>query len=84
IFNTTSLSHKKTHQQLIELCQNIHFDLILIGHIHLPKELLKQLKAINQARVAMWFVDPINEPHRLNHFKEMHSEVDHVFVTTAG
>ncbi|MHA3103830.1 glycosyltransferase [Acinetobacter sp. ANC 3791] len=84
IFNTTSLSHKKTHQQLIELCQNVHFDLILIGHIHLPKELLKQLKAINQAKVAMWFVDPINEPHRLDHFKEMHSEVDHVFVTTAG
>ncbi len=27
----------------------------------------------------MWFVDPINEPHRLDHFKEMHSEVDHVF-----
>lgn len=84
IFNTTSLSHKKVHQQLIELCENIHFDLILIGHIRLPELLLKQLKAINQSKIVMWFVDPINEAHRLDHFKEMHSEVDHVFVTTAG
>ncbi|WP_326518776.1 glycosyltransferase family protein [Acinetobacter sp. CAAS 2-6] len=84
LFNTTSLSHKKTHQQLIELCQNVQFDLILIGHIHLPQNLLKQLKKINQAKIAMWFVDPINEPHRLEHFKDMNNEVDNIFVTTAG
>ncbi|WP_151732497.1 glycosyltransferase family protein [Acinetobacter ursingii] len=84
IFNTTSLSHKKVHNQLIDLCKNIHFDLILIGHIHLPKTLLKQLKTINDSKIAMWFVDPINEPHRLDHFKEMQDEVDHIFITTAG
>lgn len=84
IFNTTSLSHKKAHQQLIELCQNVCFDLIIIGHIQLPKDVLKQLKTINQTKIAMWFVDPINEPHRLDHFKEMHNQVDHIFVTTAG
>ncbi len=84
IFNTTSLSHKKTHQQLLELCENIHFDLILLGHIHLPLAILKQLKQVYSSKVAMWFVDPINETHRLDHFKEMHSAVDHIFVTTAG
>lgn len=84
IFNTTSLSHKKIHQELLELCENIQFDLIMIGHIQLPKQLLKNLKKINQAKIAMWFVDPINEPHRLNHFQEMQEEVDHIFITTAG
>ncbi|MDQ8954176.1 glycosyltransferase [Acinetobacter rudis] len=84
IFNTTSLSHKKTHQQLLELCENIHFDLILIGHIQLPIDLLEKIKAIHPCKIAMWFVDPINEPHRLEHFKAMQSQVDAIFATTAG
>lgn len=84
IFNTTSLSHKKVHQQLIELCENINFDLILIGHIHLPNDLLKKLKSIYPCKIAMWFVDPINEPHRLSHFKEMQDQVNALFITTAG
>lgn len=84
IFNTTSLSHKKVYAQLVELCENIRFDLILIGHIELPKVILKQLKQINNSKIAMWFVDPINEPHRLHHFNEMQDEVDHIFITTAG
>jgi hypothetical protein len=84
IFNTTSLSHKKTYQQLLELCENIHFDLILLGHIHLPLAVLKQLKQVCSSKVAMWFVDPINEAHRLKHFHEMQKEIDYIFVTTAG
>ncbi len=84
IFNTTSLSHQKTYNQLFELCENIQFDLILIGHIHLPLEILKKLKAISSAKVAMWFVDPINEVHRLKHIEEMQSAVDCIFITTAG
>ena len=75
IFNTTSLSHKKTYQQLLELCENIHFDLILLGHIHLPLDILKQLKHVCSSKVAMWFVDPINEANRLKHFYEIQKEI---------
>lgn len=84
IFNTTSLSHKKTHQQLIDICENLKPDIILLGHVHIDNEVLHTLKKISQSIVIAWFVDPINEPHRLDHFKEMHPHIDYLFVTTGG
>lgn len=85
IFNTTSLSHKKVHEQLIQLCENIKFDVILIGHIDLPTNLLQRFRQVlPNAKLVMWFVDTINEPQRLTHLHQMHSQIDNVFVTTGG
>lgn len=84
IFNTTSLSHKKTHQQLIDICENLKPDIILLGHVHIDNDILSTLKKINNSIIAAWFVDPINEPHRLDHFKEMHPNLDYLFATTGG
>jgi hypothetical protein len=84
IFNTTRLSHTKIHQQLTTICEQLKPDIILLGHVHIDLQVLKKLKSISNSKVAMWFVDPINEPHRLDHFNEMYPALDHVYVTTGG
>ena len=84
IFNTTSLSHKKTHQQLIDICENLRPDIILLGHVNIPSNVIQTLKSISNPIVAAWFVDTINEEHRIEHFKEMHKVIDYLFVTTGG
>lgn len=84
IFNTTALSHKPVHKHLIEICHHLKPDVIVIGHVGIPVDVLREMKRVNQSPVITWFVDTLNEPERLAHLQEMGDALDYIYTTTAG
>jgi hypothetical protein len=84
IFNTTALSHRPVYDHLISICKNLMPDIILLGHVFIPPDVLKKMASFNKSKIIAWFVDTLNEEERLDALYAMGNAVDFIFATTGG
>ena len=83
-FRSSKLGHRKVAEQLRSIVQAFQPDVLLLGHVNLPRELLDELRAARPSmQVIGWFVDYV-EDRRIGHLRAMASALDALYVTTGG
>ncbi len=85
-FKTTKLGTTKLNRRLVETCQAIKPDLMLLGHSELiTAETLKTIKSAHEnMKIAMWYVDPLFHSDQTTHIFNRLEWVDTFFATTGG
>lgn len=86
IFSTKKLGSKRMNKRLLETCQNLQPEVLLLGHSELvrPATLLEVKRVCPDIRIAMWFVDTLSFEHNLLNLREKLPCIDALFVTTGG
>jgi len=84
VLRSTKFGRRKVAEQLRRIVQTFQPDLLLLGHVNLPRDLLEGLRAARpEMRVIAWFVDYV-EDRRIGHLRAMASAIDALYVTTGG
>lgn len=83
---TKSLGKKKANLKLIETCQNVKPELLLLGHTEIiePQTLSHIKELIPSIKIAMWFVDPLWMEHHHENIIAKLPFLDCFFATTSG
>lgn len=86
IFKTKKLGASWANKEVLKLVDNIRPELVLIGHSDLlTAQTLQSIKHLYPStKIAFWYVDRINDPHRIQYIKDFSRYLDAVFCTTAG
>lgn len=86
IFGSKKWGISKTNTRLIQSCENIHPDLVLLAHAELIEP--TTLKAIKtkfpSVKIAMWFVDALFNAHNVENINSKLPYLDALFITTGG
>ena len=86
IFGSKRFGGKKVNLRLIETCQNIRPELLLLSHAEMitPQTLESLRKLFPCMKIARWFVDPLWLEHHRQNIQSKLPYVDHFFATTDG
>lgn len=86
VFNSKKFSKPKINKKLIDVCENIKPELLLLGHTDLINPAtLKEIKSINPSiKIAKWFVDALFYDSKINPIKEKIPYINTFFATTSG
>jgi hypothetical protein len=86
VFRTTKLGTGKLNQKLLKACDNIHPDLLLLGHSELVEAAtLEEIKIRHpDAKIALWYVDALFHERKMAHVFERLPVIDIFFATTGG
>lgn len=86
LFKSKKFTSKKVNDQLIEVCQILRPNLLLLGHTDMIKpQTLETIKKENSdIKIAMWFVDALFYDKKINPIKKKIEHIDHFFATTDG
>lgn len=83
-FNSRNYFQKKGHKILFSSLKKFKPEIILLGHVNLSDEIIKNIKDIcPDAKILAWYVDP-PEMHRLERYKKLEEYIDILFMTTGG
>lgn len=86
IFKTKKLGANWANKEILKIVDNLEPDLIVLGHLDLLNvQILQKIKAqYPKIKLLAWYVDWLEEKHKLNYVKSMANYVDAIFVTTGG
>jgi len=86
MWRTTKLGNKKVNRRLVEACDNLHPDLLLLGHSELIEARTLALVRSRRPRmkVALWYVDALFHAQKMHHVEERLPHIDMLFATTSG
>lgn len=86
IFKSKKFTSNKVNKQLIDTCDIVKPDLILLGHTDIIKpNTLKIIKQTNvNIKVAMWYVDALFYDSKIDPILKKIKYIDHFFATTDG
>lgn len=85
-FRTTRIGGSKVNARLIQACENIEPDILLLGHSELIhdttlREIRRQHPSI---RIGLWYVDALFHREKAAHLIERRASIDVIFATTGG
>ena len=74
------------NKALIRTCRNVSPDVLLLGHAQsITRETLLAIRnELPDIRIALWYVDALWVPSRIEHLYERADVLDGVFATTGG
>lgn len=80
------LGLQEAQKSLLETCRQIQPDLLLIAHAkQLENTTLAELRQRHpQMKIAQWYVDALEFPHKIEFLKQRLPYLDAFFATTAG
>lgn len=86
IFKTKKLGANWAGKEVLKIVDNLEPDLIVLGHLDLMKlSVLQEIKAkYPNIKMLAWYVDWLEEQHKVEYVSSVAQYVDAVFVTTAG
>lgn len=86
LFRTTKLGTGKLNRRVISACENIHPDLLLLGHSELiDASTLEEIRTrFPKIKIGLWYVDALFHEHKMSHVFERLPFIDFFFATTAG
>lgn len=86
LFRTTKLGTGKLNQRMIQACDNLCPQLLLLGHSELieAKTLADIKKRHPSIKVGLWYVDALFHTNKTHHLFERLAHIDVIFTTTGG
>jgi hypothetical protein len=86
LFRTTRLGAGQVNKKLVQACNRLQPDLLLLGHSELIQagtlaEIKKQHPTI---RIGLWYVDALFHREKTAHLFDRLASIDWVFATTGG
>lgn len=85
-FNWRDLGKGKSNRKLIEVADNFHPEMILLGHCDIIRNrTLEEIRRLlPDVKIAYRNVDPLFVPHNVEAIHRRKKVVDSIFITTAG
>jgi len=85
-FRTTKLGNSKVNQKLLQACETICPELLLLGHSELIEaETLAAIKSQNSSiKIGLWYVDALFHEEKMAHVTDRLGSIDVLFATTGG
>ena len=75
---------KKGINVLYKTVESFQPEIIVLGHVNIPREVLKTIKEIsNKTKIICWYVDP-PEIKRMERYRSIQDLVDVMFATSGG
>jgi len=86
IFRSSRRGIPKANRKLIEVCKQLHPDLIVLGHCkHIENETLAEIRqTLPDIKIIYRNVDPLHSKPNVAEIRQRVGHVDGIFITTAG
>lgn len=86
VFRSTKFGTSKVNKRLLQSCDNLRPELLLLGHSELiTAETLAEIKnRFPSIKIALWYVDALWNKKKTAHLFERLSNIDIIFATTSG
>jgi hypothetical protein len=86
LFRTTKLGTAKLNRKLLEACDTICPQILLLGHSELIEgATLAEIKSRHpMIRIGLWYVDPLFHKEKTTHLFNRLASIDVLFATTGG